>query len=439
MIYGVTVNQDGTPVQRLTVAAKVSIGMPATDGKNYPSKLDHFRVTAKNSVGEWVDDPVFTEKLKEAMPMVEMPDGTKRRKNLTDLEIVLLSNDLEEVHKTEYAWWSKSEKKCSGNGREANRSVTALTAQEKKDINPDSGTRTVPWKNCGDKCPQMIDGSCKPSGALYFIFKERPIMGSVAAYYTTSYETIRRIQSSLLQIMDITGGRLKGIPLKMVLRPGKTRYEQDGKAKSGTAFFVNIEFRQEDFAKLIPVLIQQSVQFEAAVLGAKQIRRLPEHVEDDSFVIDSGTEESLAHDMTSEFYPENRGAEQSQPADLGKITELAGAMNLTAAHVQSLLGRHKGDIAAATEWLEKFRTAAQSIEGASLTQLFVDNVFTDAIFNKKEDVQQPATASARKTRATKAKAEPTPPAATSPAAPPAEEAKAAPSGEGSGIPAAFNF
>ncbi len=42
VIVGVTHDQDGRVVQRLSVATKISIGLPPNGDRNHPTKLDHF-------------------------------------------------------------------------------------------------------------------------------------------------------------------------------------------------------------------------------------------------------------------------------------------------------------------------------------------------------------------------------------------------------------
>jgi len=47
MIIGVTQDQDGRVVQRLSVSTKVSIGLPPNGDRNHPTKLDHFVLLRK--------------------------------------------------------------------------------------------------------------------------------------------------------------------------------------------------------------------------------------------------------------------------------------------------------------------------------------------------------------------------------------------------------
>src|SRR6267142_1469649 len=170
MILGLTHQEDGTPIQRLTVAYRVSIGLPADGNRNYPQKLDHFRITTKDTTGEWKDDAPLYEKLRQTyMPEVSTDTGP-RRAHLREFDIVFLSNDIDEILHTELAWWAASEKKCSGNGRDAVRSVTALDPKQRAELA--STERYIDWHPCGDACPDLQEGRCKPSAGLFFIFKD---------------------------------------------------------------------------------------------------------------------------------------------------------------------------------------------------------------------------------------------------------------------------
>jgi len=279
--------------------------LPAGDGRRAPKKLDHFLISTKNTSGEWIEDKELTDELRT--------DDNPLR----SLDVVLLSDDSEEVFKTELAWWSASEKKCHGDGKAALRSASIVPNAEKDFPNE----RWIPWPGCGFNCPDLEGTKCKPSGQLYFMFPARPVLGSVCAYFTTSYKTIRQIVSSLQTIKDVTGNRLKGIPLKMVLRPGKTQYkDKQGKAQRSNAFFVNIEFQSEDYKRLVSNLLDESLSYErsqtlqerklAGLLGPPLVGPGTKKVE----VMDL-TEEEQAGIRHPEFYSPEEVERMSEPAD----------------------------------------------------------------------------------------------------------------------------
>jgi len=109
MIIGVTHDQDGRVIQRLSVSTKVSIGLPPNGDCNHPTKLDHFVFLRKkksaNRVG-WEVDPELTEHY-----------GDECR----ELHIMLIDDDIENVFPSSYAWWTATERKCWGDGTSATR------------------------------------------------------------------------------------------------------------------------------------------------------------------------------------------------------------------------------------------------------------------------------------------------------------------------------
>jgi hypothetical protein len=426
VIFGLTHSNDGIPRQRLTVAYKASIGVPGTDSKKYPEKLDHFRIVAKNEKGDWVEDSRLQNKLIDLYcTKIKGEEGQPdRTSKLREFDIVFLedppqvalqngmvSYDLESLFRTELAFWTATERKCFGNGKEAQRSVTMLSKEDAAFAGPDA--RYVKWSKCGDGCPEYETGKCKPTAALNFIFKDHPVMGSVANFKTTSFESIQRIQGSLMQILQTTGGRLRGIPLKMVLRPGKTTYTNpEGKRVSGNAFFVNIEFRHEDWTKLVPQLMEQSATY---ALNMKRSLLLTEHVDQDEIDIDPGTEHEQAREMTTEFYPDAAAYESKTTLIKDDGLDLAcSALKLNAAQKDTMLGVFKGDVEATVEWAGRFLALAKA-SGKNDTELHA--LFSKALLMPGamegvfKPVKEAAAPPAAKTTAKK-KVEPAKPAET---------------------------
>lgn len=439
MIFGVTHSDSGVPRQRLTVAYKASIGVPGTDGKNYPEKLDHFRIVAKNEKGDWIEDPTLTKLLQEKYcNKVLGEDGKERFSKLREFDIVFLQDppevqlpdgttswNLEEMFRTELAWWSATERLCYGNGKSATRSFNALTKAEQ---DQNAGVRAIAWTKCGDGCPQYDDGKCKPTANLSYLFKDLPRIGSVAAFNTTSFESIQRIQGSLMQILQFTGGRLRGIALRMVLRPGKTKYtDKDGKRKIGNAFFVNIEFRHEDYATIVPQLLEQSATYAKNVSRA---RLLTEHIDDDVIDVDLGPESERAKEMSGEFYPESRQIAETQTTSLKELDDACSVADLNAAQRDALVNAFKGSQAEASTWLVEFNTLAKT---SGKTPVQIKEMFSKALlqtgamesmFNPVQPTETPATTNKGATRTRKASTPPPPtpdiPATTGDATPTAD-------------------
>ena len=213
MIIGVTHDQDGRVVQRLSVSTKVSIGLPPNGDRNHPTKLDHFVFLRKkksaNRIG-WEVDPELTEHY-----------GNE----CGELDIMLIDDDIENVFPSSYAWWTATERKCWGDGTTA----TRRTAEKP------SGQ---PWTGCGSGCPELLSGQCKPSGDLRFVLADFPRLGSVCRIHTCSYRSIRQIHSALQEIQTFTGGRLAGITAKLTVRPEEdTYFDRKEKRKKTSSFW----------------------------------------------------------------------------------------------------------------------------------------------------------------------------------------------------------
>jgi hypothetical protein len=100
MIIGVTHDQDGRVVQRLSVSTKVSIGLPPNGDRNHPTKLDHFVFLRKKKSAnrvEWEADPELTRHYGE---------------QCRELHIMLIDDDIENVFlREEGTYFGRKEKR----------------------------------------------------------------------------------------------------------------------------------------------------------------------------------------------------------------------------------------------------------------------------------------------------------------------------------------
>ena len=189
---------DGRVVQRLSVSTKVSIGLPPNGDRNHPTKLDHFAFLRKKKTAnrvEWEADPELTRHYGE---------------QCRELHIMLIDDDIENVFPSSYAWWTATERKCWGDG------VTATRRTGEKPVGQ-------PWTTCGNGCPELASGQCKPSGDLRFVLADFPRLGSVRRIHTCSYRSIRQIHSA-----DTTPGNARSNS------PGETQPPGDGSVVSGS-------------------------------------------------------------------------------------------------------------------------------------------------------------------------------------------------------------
>jgi hypothetical protein len=278
-ILGLTVSESGESLQRLAVSTKVAIGeVVKTANGTRPNKLDHFIFLRKGAKSlEWEVDPDLAQHY---------------GKECREFPIILLTDEIENVFRTELAWWTKTEKKCWGDGRAATR---------RTDKNPDGED----WAPCGDGCPDLEANRCKPSADLYFVLAEYPRLGSVCRLHTTSYRSVRQIHSALEQIRTVTGGRLAGIRCKLVVRPEKAAYVDAklNKKVSTTIFALNLEISAQDMGKLIGEMTQTAKLFD-------QTRKLLGNGRKVEYLIEEEAEVERAPDVAQEFYP----AEEIAPA-----------------------------------------------------------------------------------------------------------------------------
>jgi hypothetical protein len=271
MIIGVTHDNDGRVVQRLSVSTKVSIGLPPNGDRNHPTKLDHFVFLRKKKTAnkvEWEIDPDLTKHYGE---------------QCRDLHIMLIDDDIENVFPSSYAWWTATERKCWGDGVSATRRTAEKPGGQ-------------PWTTCGNGCPELGAGQCKPGGDLRFVLADFPRLGTVCRIHTCSYRSIRQIHSALQEIQTFTGGRLAGITAKLTVRPEEATYfdRKEKRKRTASIWALSLEVEGDDMRKLIANLTENARLFAETrkLLGSGG--KVFEVVED---------EQEQAPEVATEFYP----------------------------------------------------------------------------------------------------------------------------------------
>jgi hypothetical protein len=290
MIIGVTHDNDGRVVQRLSVSTKVSIGLPPNGDRNHPTKLDHFVFLRKKKTAnrvEWEIDPELTKHYGE---------------QCRDLHIMLIDDDIENVFPSSYAWWTATERKCWGDG---------ITATRRTPEKPGGQS----WKPCGNGCAELDAGQCKPGGDLRFVLADFPRLGSVCRIHTCSYRSIRQIHSALQEIQTFTGGRLAGITAKLTVRPEEATYfdRKEKRKRTASIWALSLEVEGDDMRKLIANLTENARLFAETrkLLGSGG--KVFEVVED---------EQEQAPEVATEFYTASangtsagEGATAGSPSD----------------------------------------------------------------------------------------------------------------------------
>ena len=335
MIIGVTHSKEGQTLIRRSVTVKLAIGRGPDEKRKYPEKLDHFIFLRKEQGGdsvEWVEDEQMSAHFKQ------LAGGDEP----TEVAIILLDDNIDNVFRTEYAWWATTGKKCRGDGENAVR----------------DGEPRATCANSG-KCQEYEDGSCKPSADLYFMLADFPTLGTACRLHTSSYQSIREVYSALTDLRNMMGGRLLGLPVKLFVRPEKNVYEQNGQKKTGTKYILGLEIRADSLTKMLENVTESAKVF-SDLRKVMQGNRI-EIIEDDG---------ERAPEIAGEFHVpvEKLGAvppaqlpppvDQKVLDDLSAFEALCDKLNLNKANRHYLLTRHNGEIEPAMKEL-RFMEAAE--------------------------------------------------------------------------------
>jgi len=300
---------------------------------NYPRKVGYFNFTRQRILadGSTVMEP--------AWDAIEAHGPAP-----TEIDIVFLSDDPLDGG---YQMWSKTELRCHGDGIHAER-ILALAGQPWQGYQPPAdekdlaeaarrdGQRYFPIVNgcwtfgCPYTKEYVADGRpqpspCKPGGDLKFQLLKSIRVGGTAYFHTTGIRSIQNLFSGLLQIKTLTGGRLAGVPLKLVVKPYRTNHN----GQAATQYGVAIEFRADTIEALRQNLIEQALNFRAIALGTGSgVRALPAGPpamiaapaaeEPDGMALDGDEDEpAQAAAMAAEFYGDDAGGDgaESAPAE----------------------------------------------------------------------------------------------------------------------------
>ena len=257
-ILGLTHDESGVALEKLPVAIKVAIGEAPEPGNqnSHPRRLDHFVFKRKTLRGQdvvWEPAPDITE-AHETKP--------------TELGIVFLHDDPEEILRTEYAWWAAAGCKCRGelvqiaNGNSARYEMRAIRRTRQHPEGeawpgqyryPSGPKKGQAFESCGDGCPDLERGDCRPSGDLYFMLEKFPKLGAVCRLHTSSYRSVRNLSNGLMQIRRFHGNRLSGVKALLRATPEKIWYsDQSGMRHSSVVHILSLEISARDIASRPP-------------------------------------------------------------------------------------------------------------------------------------------------------------------------------------------
>jgi len=353
-ILGLTHDESGAALEKLPVTIKVAIGEGPEpgNGSSHPRRLDHFVFKRKSLRGQ---DVVW-----EPAPDISKAHGEKP----TQLGIIFLNDDPREVFRTEYALWASSGCKCRGelvqiaNGGGLCYEMRATRRTQKHPEGEewpgsykyvDGPKKGQPVEPCGDGCPDLERGDCKPSGDLYFILEKFPTFGVICRLHTSSYRSIRNLSNGLMQIRRLNGGSLSGIKAILKASPEKISYsDHDGTRHTSVAYILSLEIGGTDLRTLVANMTEP-----ARLLSEG---RPTIDLSRGAHYVVRETETERAAEIAGEFYPGGKGAavESAQPSNdqserdeqLARICELTRRLGCNEAKTRMLIGQAAGDLAA---------------------------------------------------------------------------------------------
>lgn len=208
-----------------------------------PEKWDHFKVmlSYRNDKDRLVpDDELMDQLVKDGM---SDPDGKLRQ-----IPIQVLSNDIEDVLQMAYLFYSGNKLAARYDGE----TLTWYCDIKKAKWLEVPAIETMTVEEFKEKRLIMLDKSNKPLFKLHSVFNcviqaQNARWGGVYRFRTGSEISARQLLGSLNTLRDLTGGILRGIPLRLALRPLKVN-PSDGKGGkiTTTVYVVHVELRATD-------------------------------------------------------------------------------------------------------------------------------------------------------------------------------------------------
>ncbi len=356
VLYGITHRVDNTPMIREVKLLKIGIGLPKGPALNvWMQKEPGGAITWKMMRGYKGDDTktaAFTSraaaeaKFWEALPSAPVCPYPRKLAYFTFTKPTMVNGkeqyvpdfDAIEAHgptptvidivllddspfSGAYQMWSSSELRCKGDGVNAMRVVTLAETPEEKESAKLSQANSEKFYPIMDGCwtcgcryslPTQANGKeqpslCKPGGDLRFQLACNLRVGGTAFFHTTGFRSISGIFSSLYRVQMLTGGRLQGVPLKMVLRPFRTNHN----GQAATQYSVHVEFHAPDVDTLRQRLLENAFAMRAIATGEPAIRLIDAPEGDTEDEIDDSPMSAAA--MVAEFAPQADGEPAPEP------------------------------------------------------------------------------------------------------------------------------
>lgn len=194
-----------------------------------PVRDDQFRITRLvRKQGHWLEDPL-QKKLVDALPP---KPNTQERPKLREIPIRLQSDSPDLVCRTRFEAFdtSKGRSVCASVGAGKAKRFNAKGAIDEVDcVGPDACEFA---KSSGVRCKLL--------GRMHFeIEGQSPNVDNTFVFRSTSINTLRNIEAKLARFWALFGGRLRGVPFRLVLRSRTTPG-----SKWSRFYFVDLELRQ---------------------------------------------------------------------------------------------------------------------------------------------------------------------------------------------------
>lgn len=277
---------------RICELGKIKIGglgekRKSQSGGEYrmPVKHDHFRVTTlqRNKDGDLIEDAALMSSL------ADYADGDGK---LRQLPISLLSNDVEEVLQAAYIWYNGKKLAAKSDGT----TLTIHFDREKKEWL--KAPKSMPWE------PRFAEAA-GPDGKPLFklhctlnVVVASPMarFGGLYKFRTTSRITSDQLYGSLVHLKQLTGGILRGLPLRLVVRPVIVSPE----GKTTTVYVVHVELPGSDIAAIQAKALELA-RFE--VTAAKELAAARTEYKRLVCAADQFADDEEEEEVAQEFHP----------------------------------------------------------------------------------------------------------------------------------------
>ena len=257
---------------RMQEVGKVKVGEKGeekTSGQNkkyrLPKQLDHFLVVRVERLSN--DSNSNYKHDNEAMEYISKPEFDKRI-----VPVRFLYDDYRRFWESYYGMFTGTGRAycISKDGKKAKRywkkdkEGKRIARDIEHAVKPDSidWTEESSIECLGSECPYAMKKHCKPNGRLEFILPFIKQIGGVYTFRTTSWSSVRNIQSSLDFFSKLTGGRMTCAEFALKMQMKTTRYtDENGNLRLTSFPEVGIVFLGSSLNDLIKNAASNAIEF----------------------------------------------------------------------------------------------------------------------------------------------------------------------------------